>query len=70
MNPLNLLSLAYDSLVAGKEKAVAGAIVAFAVALLAQHLGVHAGDGIQQLLNSLLVAVLTHLSVYFTRNTE
>lgn len=58
-----------STFVTGKEKAVAGAIVAFGVSFAAQHFGFHTSDAMQQTITSVVVAVVTHLAVYLERNT-
>lgn len=65
-----ILSNLYYQLVMGKEKAVGGAIVAFLAAFVVQHLGYHVSNGLQQVVVGLVVAALTHASVYFTSNTQ
>ena len=60
----------YNTFVTGKEKAVAVAVVAFVVSFVAQHFGVHVSDGLQQTVVSLVLAALSHVTVYFTSNTS
>lgn len=64
----SLIDELYETLVYGKEKALAGAGVAFVVAFVAQHLGYHVSNGLQQTITALVVAALTHLAVYFRAN--
>lgn len=65
-----LLSNLYEYVVVGKEKAVVAFVVAGGVSLLAQHLGYHVSDGLQQAATSLLLGLLAHFSVYLTQNRK
>lgn len=58
----------YTSLVFGKEKAVAAFAVGWGVTFVAQHLGYHVSNGLQQIVVSSVVALLLHFSVYLTNN--
>lgn len=64
----NRLGYLYSVLVAGKQKALAGAVVVFLVTFEEQHLGHHVSNGLQQFAISGVAAVLTHLTVYFKAN--
>lgn len=64
----DLLDTLYETFVYGKEKALAGAGVAFAVAFVAQHLGYHVSNGLQQTVTAFVIAGLTHLAVYSKAN--
>lgn len=68
MTLTSLLSNLYQYVVVGKEKALAGAAVAFVVAFVAQHLGYHVSSGLQQLAISAIIGLLAHFSVYLTPN--
>lgn len=65
-----ILSSLYQYVVVGKEKAVAGAAVAFGAAFVAQHLGYHVSNGLQQTLVAAGIALLSHLTVYLTQNRK
>lgn len=63
-----MLSQLYDALIAGKQKAIAGFVVAWVATFVLQHFGVHVSDAFQMVAISTIAAALTHASVYFTTN--
>lgn len=66
---MNLKNL-YTTLVTGKEKALAGAVVAFVATFVLQHFGYHVSNGLEQTVISIVAAGLTHFAVYSQPNTK
>jgi uncharacterized membrane protein (DUF441 family) len=64
---MKALSSVYELVVAGKEKAVAAFIVGAVAAFVAKH-GLTLDVTTQAALQSLVVGLVLHVAVYFTRN--
>jgi hypothetical protein len=64
----SLLGFLYATLIVSKEKAVVAFVVATVASLALKH-GLTLDVSAQTALTSLLVGVIAHVSVYFTRNT-
>lgn len=63
------LNQLYEALIAGKQKAVAAAIVALVATFAVNH-GVTLTPTLKDSLQALLVAFLSHQAVYWTSNTK